>query len=132
LKIPNIICKIEVYCPINSSENPDKVKQAVSKVLPDMNLIIKKDSLKATSANIDSLKRIFDAIHTRKTQKTYKRHLTKNLVDDSTWFYLNKQAAFADIVSLCDEADESPLGPIKIILSSKNIEKVIEWLISDS
>jgi len=31
---------------------------------------------------------------------------------------------------LCDEAEESPLGPIKIILTSKSIEQIIDWLVS--
>jgi predicted RNA binding protein with dsRBD fold (UPF0201 family) len=50
---------------------------------------------------------------------------------DSTWFYLNKQAAFANVIALCDEADESSLGPITVVLHSKNIEDVIDWLVSD-
>ncbi len=54
-----------------------------------------------------------------------------NLRDDSTWFYLNKQAAFMNTVALCAEDEESPLGPIKIILTSKNIESIIDWLTSE-
>ncbi len=30
------------------------------------------------------------------------------------------------------EAYESPLGPIKVVLHSTNIEDVIEWLVSDA
>jgi len=48
------------------------------------------------------------------------------------WFYLNKQAAFANVTVLCDEADESSLGPIKVVLHSTNIEDVKEWLVSDA
>ena len=55
----------------------------------------------------------------------------RNMTEDFTWFYLNKQAAFANAITLCDEADESPLGPIKVVLHSKNIEDVIDWLVSD-
>ena len=40
--------------------------------------------------------------------------------------------AFANAIALCDEADESPLGPIKVVLHSKNIEDVIDWLVSDA
>ena len=54
------------------------------------------------------------------------------MTDDSTWFYLNKQAAFASVITLCDEVDESSLGPIKVVLHSTNIENVIEWLVSDA
>ena len=49
--------------------------------------------------------------------------------DNTTWFYLNKQAAFVNVVAFCDEANESPLGPIKIILESNDIEKTIQTII---
>ena len=51
--------------------------------------------------------------------------------DNSTWFYLNKQAAFVDVVALCNEANESALGPVKVVLESNDIEKTIETLTSD-
>jgi len=89
------------------------------------------DSLVANSNNYESLTKIYETIRSRKTKSAYRRHLMCNMTEDSTWFYLNKQAAFADIAVLCDEADESPLGPIKVVLHSTNIEDVIEWLVSD-
>ena len=132
MKIPDVICSIEAYCSINPSENPKKVEQALSNILSDIDIKINQESLKATSKNLESLTRIFETIHSRKSQNNFRRQLKHNLIDDSTWFYLNKQAAFANVVALCSEGDESPLGPIKVILRSKNIERVIEWLISDS
>ena len=132
MKIPNVTCKIDVYCSINPSEDPKKVEQAVSNILVDMDFKINKESLHASSKNLESLSVLYETIHARKTQNTYRRQMNHNLNDDSTWFYLNKQAAFAKVVALCSEADESPLGPIKVILSSKNIEQIIDWLIGYS
>jgi hypothetical protein len=132
MEIPDVTCSIEAYCSINPSEDPKKVEQALSNILSDIDIKINQESLKATSKNLESLTRIFETIHSRKSQNNFRRQLKHNLIDDSTWFYLNKQAAFANVVALCSESDESPLGPIKVILRSKNIERVIEWLISDS
>ncbi len=132
MEIPDVTCSIEAYCSINPSEDPKKVEQALSNILSYIDIKINQESLKATSKNLESLTRIFETIHSRKSQNNFRRQLKHNLIDDSTWFYLNKQAAFANVVALCSEADESPLGPIKVILSAKNIERVIEWLISDS
>ena len=128
--IPNVPCRISAYCPIYSSEDPKKVKQALTNIFEDAKITINKNSAKASSNNLEVLEKIFEVIHSRKTQRIYRRHLNNNLVDDSTWFYLNKQAAFVNTVALCEEADESPLGPIKIILKSEDIERVIEWLTS--
>ena len=131
MKIPDFNCKIDVYCTINPSEDQTKVEQAISNILPDIEIQINDDTLKATSQNLETLSNIFEVIHSHKIQRIYRRFLNNNLRDDSTWFYLNKQAAFSNTVALCDEAEESPLGPIKIVLTSKNIEDIIDWFVSE-
>ena len=128
MQIPNISCKITGYCDIQYSEDSKKIYTALSNILPDSKIEINNNTAKISSNNLESLVRIFETIHSRKSQRAYMRHMKRNLNDDSTWFYLNKQAAFANSVALCDEADESPLGPIKIILRSSQIERVMEWL----
>jgi len=130
MELPNFNCKIDAYCTINPSEDQTKVEQAISNILPDIEIQINDDSLKATSQNLETLSYIFEVIHSRKIQRVYRRFLSNNLRNDSTWFYLNKQAALSNTVALCDDEDESPLGPIKIVLTSKNIEEIIDWLVS--
>ena len=124
-------CKVSAYCTINASEDVNKVRTAVSNILIDMDEKITGDSLVANSSNYESLTRIYETMRSRKSKSAYRRLLMRNMVNNSTWFYLNKQAAFANVIALCDEADESPLGPIKVVLHSKNIEDVIDWLVSD-
>ena len=109
----------------------NKVRTAVSNILAGMDEKITDNSLVANSSNYESLTKIYETMRTRKTKTAYRRHLMRNMTEDSTWFYLNKQAAFANVITLCDEEDQSPLGPIKVVLQSKNIEDVIDWLVSD-
>ena len=132
MKTPDVSCKIDAYCSINPSEDPKKVEQAITNVLSDVDIEINKENLKATSSNLQSLQKIYDAINSHQSKNAYRRQLNQNLRNDSSWFYLNKQAAFANTVALCSESEESPLGPIKIILNSKHIEQVIDWLIANS
>ena len=127
----DVDCKISVYCTINESEDVNKVKTAVSNILTDMDETINDSSFVANSNNYESLTKIYETMRTRKIKSAYRRHLMRNMTEDSTWFYLNKQAAFANVIALCDEEDQSPLGPIKVVLHSKNIEDVIDWLVSD-
>ena len=122
-------CKISAYCAINPSEDIDKIRTAVSNVLIDMNERIAGNSVIANSNNYESLSKIYEIVRAKNNTKAYRRNLRQNIVDDSTWFYLNKQAAFANVIALCDEDDLSPLGPIKIVLQSKNIRDVIDWLV---
>jgi len=124
-------CKVSAYCTINASEDVNKIRTAVSNILIDMDEKITGDSLVANSSNYESLTRIYETMRSRKSKSAYRRLLMRNMANNSTWFYLNKQAAFANVIALCDEADESPLGPIKVVLHSKNIEDVIDWLVSD-
>jgi len=132
LRSLHVDCKVSAHCTINASEDVNKVRTAVSNILTDMDEKITGDSLVANSNNYESLAKIYETMRSRKTKSAYRRHLMRNMTEDSTWFYLNKQAAFANVTVLCDEADESPLGPIKVVLHSTNIEDVIEWLVSDA
>ena len=127
----DVDCNVSAFCMINVSEDVNKVRTAVSNVLTDMDEKITGDSLVANSSNYESLTKIYETMRSRRSKSAYRRHLMRNMANDSTWFYLNKQAAFANVIALCDEADESPLGPIKVVLHSKNIEDVIDWLVSD-
>tara|TARA_Y100000780_G_scaffold70053_1_gene62802 strand:- start:591 stop:992 length:402 start_codon:yes stop_codon:yes gene_type:complete len=128
----NVDCKISAYCMINISEDVNKIQTAISNVLIDMNGRVSGNSFIANSNNYESLTKIYETIRGNNSQNTYRRNLRANIDKNSTWFYLNKQAAFVDVIAICNEADESPLGPIKIVLHSKNIEDVIEWLVSDT
>ena len=125
----DVDCKISAYCAINPSEDINKIRTAVSNVLIDMDEKIVGNSLIANSNNYESLSKIYEIIRAKNIKKVYRRNLRQNIVDDSTWFYLNKQAAFANVIALCDEDNQSPLGPIKIVLQSKNIRNVIDWFV---
>ena len=127
----DVDCKVSAYCTINASEDINKVRTSLSNILTDMDEKLTEDSLTANSTNYESLTKIYETIRSRRSKSAYRKHLLRNMTQDSTWFYLNKQAAFADTIALCDEADESPLGPITVVLRSKNIEDVIDWLVSD-
>jgi hypothetical protein len=128
--IPAVDCKIEAFCEINPSEDSQKVQQVISNVLENVELKITDGSIKASSNDITSLSKIYESIQNHNSQRVYFRFLSNNLEDDSTWFYLNKQAAFVNSIAICEHDNESPLGPIKIVIRSKNIERIIEWLTS--
>ncbi len=128
MKIPNINCRIEMICPVNLSEDPEKIKQAISNIFPFSEIKNENFSIKAQSQELRSLEIIYNEILLNQSQKSYTRNLEDNLDNDTTWFFLNKQAAFVEKVVICDEAEESPLGPIKVILTSSNIDGIIDWI----
>ena len=129
MRSPNISCKIEILSSINSSEDSKKIETAILNIFPDAKIKTDNFSIISNSKDLHLLEKIYDVIHSNQSQKIYQRQLEKNLENDSTWFYLNKQAAFVGTVALCEEAEESPLGPIKVVLTSSSIDRIIDWLI---
>ncbi|MGB1430200.1 MAG: RNA-binding domain-containing protein [Nitrosopumilus sp.] len=131
MNTPNLNCKIEMFCIINPSESIEKVEQTISNIFPYS--IINNDnfSINAISKELRSFEKIYQFIHNNKLQKNFLRSLEDNLKNDTTWFYLNKQAAFVEQIALCEEFDESPLGPIKVTLTSSNIDRIIDWIVFD-
>jgi predicted RNA binding protein with dsRBD fold (UPF0201 family) len=129
MKIPNINCKIEMSCPVNSSEDPDKVEKTIANIFPYSIIKYKNFTMFAQSKELRSFEKIYETIHKNQSQKTYSRNLENNLENDTTWFFLNKQAAFVEKVAICDEPEESPLGPIKVTLTSSNIDGIIDWIV---
>ena len=128
MKIPSISCKIEMFCSVNPSEDPKKIQKAILNIFPYSTIKTEIFSISSQSNDLKSLEMIYETIHTKRSQKIYRRNLEKNLENDTTWFYLNKQAAFVEKIAICEKADESPLGPIKVILTSSNIDEIIDWI----
>ncbi len=129
MKIPNINCKIEMFCAVNPSEDTDKTKKSISNIFPYSTIKTENYSISAESKDLTSLEKIYEVVHSKQSQKTYRRNLQKNLNNNSTWFYLNKQAAFVEKIAICEESEESPLGPIKVILTSSRIDEIIDWFV---
>jgi predicted RNA binding protein with dsRBD fold (UPF0201 family) len=116
-------------CPLNPSEDPAKVEKAIANIFPYSIIKYENFTMFAQSKELRSFEKIYETIHTNQSQKTYGRNLENNLENDTTWFFLNKQAAFVERVAICDEPEESPLGPIKVTLTSSNIDGIIDWIV---
>ena len=118
MNTPNLSCKIEMFCTINPSESIEKVEQTISSIFPYSVIKNNEFTINAISKELRSFEKIYHFIHNNKLQKNFLRSLEDNLENDTTWFYLNKQAAFVEQIAICEEFDESPLGPIKVTLTS--------------
>lgn len=119
--------EVIVITPINLTEDVQKVVFAVKNLLPDSELAIRKNNLYTKMNNFDGLRKIKDKIRSKKTLAVLQRILYNNYNMQSTWFLLNKQAAFSDVVVLVENENESPLGPIKITLNGCELERINEW-----
>lgn len=130
MKAPDIACKAELYCAVNASEDPEKVAASMQNIAPLAQVRHDRFSVTAAFDSLEPLMHIVESIHSRRSQKAYVKQLERNAKGDTTWLYLNKQAAFAGKVAICEDGTESPLGPVKLVISSRRLADVIEWFLS--
>ena len=77
-----------------------------------------------------SLHHIRVGVRSKSSSAVLRKLLEWNRRGDLTWFFLNKQAAYSRVISLAEHYEESPLGPIKVTITSNNLDRIIEWLLS--
>jgi len=127
--VPDIAVDIRIECQVYPSEDPAKVVRAVKNVISNCSPELVDSRVRIVTKNPEALGIIYEQVRSRRVMGVFRKVLLNNMIANSTWFYLNKQAAYAGIVSICEEESESPLGPIKVTITSKELESVINWLV---
>ena len=86
--------------------------------------------LYAEITGIKSLHFLFNRVRRQRIVEVARKHAVDriNTIDNTCAFMLNKQALTQGKISLCETAEESPLGPVDIKIGAKNIEMVINYL----
>jgi len=112
------------------SEDPEKVLSAIMNVLGKVSHSIEKGNrlIRVETPDPSSLDRLHDQLRDRNVRAAARRRLIAGRSSDRTSLMINRQAATAGIVVLCDSAEESALGPLCLTIESRNLDKVIEWL----
>ena len=70
MKIPNIKCKIEMFCSINPSEDPEKIKKSILNIFPNSKIKIEDFSITAHSKDLTSFEKIYETIRSKDLKKT--------------------------------------------------------------
>lgn len=105
---------VQVECPVYPSEDAAKVGLALRNMFPEL-AFSGSGTLRAAS-DMSCLEELRGKVRRRGMQASVARQMRRNERGGRTWFYLNKQAAFVDTAAVCENADESPLGPIRVSL----------------
>jgi len=135
LKKPAILSPVElkVEAPVNPSEDPQKVIDAVANVVERCSPEFRYGSrVVGRAAGIEPLSLLYEQVRSRSAMGVLRRMLLDNRAGDSTWFLLNKQAATAGIAAVIEEEQESPLGPIRVTLSCEELDALIDWLVPEA
>jgi len=117
---------------INPTEGEEKVEAAVCNVLGEVSITIKPQGkgrvLTAEASGQDSLVKFRSLLRADRIRDAARKALFHNIRGSTVSFCLNKQVAFAGHISFSEETAESPLGPIRVTITSGNPRQLIEWL----
>ena len=124
--------EVRVEVEVNPTEDVDKVKIAVQKVLGDINLgLIKEDDYKrlyGKAEGLEALTRFYNLLRRELILDAARTVLLRGVQGNSIIFYLNKQVAYVGHISFSQPYGESPLGPIRIEIRCGNPRGLIDWL----
>lgn len=124
--------EIIVEAEVKATESEEKVKKAILNIFEPESISIEKrfgrKYIVAKAESIESLRKLHSLLRRERildaARKMMKRFSTQNQVI----FFLNKQVAYMGHISFCLPERESPLGPIRIEITSSNSRDVINWL----
>jgi uncharacterized protein len=121
--------ELKIEAAVNASESPDKVISAISNIFDGCSPELKYGSLIiARCFDLGCLSRTYDQVRSRAALGVLRRMLVDNRISNTTWFLLNKQAAFAGVAVVSEDETESPLGPIRVKIVCDELDELIDWL----
>jgi uncharacterized protein len=127
---------VEAEVEVRPSEDIEKVKTALSKVLTGSIETVEigqnRFILRLNSDQRSSLERLKMIIQRDRIRAAARAVLNRHMQSETLEVFLNKQVAYAGHVSFSQPEGESPLGPIRLVIRSSNLGKIVDWLTSGS
>jgi len=105
--------EIEGWVPVFPTEDPEKVRSGIERLFPGSIISMGKERIDFTTDSLDELGLLLEEQRIRDTAVMV---LRRNLIEDSTHFYLNKQAALFGRVNFTE--GNSSLGDIQVKVMS--------------
>ena len=123
---PHLV-NISIESKINQSEEINKVKHAITNLI---NIELKHENGKiiGNSKNYKDLLIIYESLRIKQNIAAARRMLKRNITNNSTRILYNKQAAYVKSLAICENENESSLGPITITITSDSIINFIDWI----
>jgi uncharacterized protein len=114
---------------INPSEDVQKVMRCIINTINGGDQSVKRNYVVVRTKGLLALHHIRVGIKLRQSARVLQRLVEYNRDGNSTWFLLNKQAAYCGIIAIVESWHESSLGPIKVTIQSSDLDRLLTWLI---
>ncbi len=80
------------------------------------------------SNKVESLLRFHQVLRQDRILDTARKIMLSSRTGNRITLKLHKQSAYAGHISFVTYDSESPLGPIKVVIVSDDVERIIDWL----
>ncbi|WP_297467019.1 RNA-binding domain-containing protein [Thermococcus sp.] len=121
--------EVELEAYVYPTEDIEKVKKAMLNLVPDLEFeTFERDEyviLTGRTRSKKALSRLYELFRGQAILDTARSFLEEGYFGEEIIVKVNKQAAYAGVVNF---NEEGPLGPITIIIRTKNPKKLMKWL----
>lgn len=114
------------------TEDEFKVERAVRNIFPLIEIRLEENKgrrIKGQAQGLKVLSEFRSLLKRNKIRAAARSIMLTSISASNITVALNKQAAYAGHVSFIADPNESPLGPIILIIQSPKLQKVIDWLV---
>ena len=123
---------VHVEAEIHPTETEEKVKAAIASMFGSLQMQIEPLTegclLVGEAKSIEALENLRSVLRRDRVRAAARRLLHSSVRGDRISFCLNKQVAFTGHVSFSEETGECPLGPIRVVIETKNPRELVDWL----
>jgi uncharacterized protein len=128
---PNFEVYVSAETIINPSEEPSRVIKCLINTINGGSPEINEEGNLAMvkTEGIHALHHIRVGVKARFSAGVLRRLFEYNRSNNKTWFLLNKQAAYSGVIAIVESSVESSLGPIMVTITSRDLDRVLEWLV---
>ncbi len=123
---------VHVEVEVNPTESEEKVRKAVREIFGDMHFEVKELHRIAViigeAHGEEALSQFCGLLRRERIRDAAKKVLLEGVDRNSVTFCLNKQVAYVGHLSFSKESAESPLGPIRVKITSENPREIVKWL----
>ena len=121
--------EVELEAYVYPTEDIEKVKRAMLNLVPDLEFeTFEREEyviLTGRTRSKKALSRLYELFRGQAILDTARSFLEEGYFGEEIIVKVNKQAAYAGVVNF---NEEGPLGPITIIIRTKNPKKLMKWL----
>jgi len=117
---------VEAEAVINPTEDVEKVKKAMLKLIPTLEeWELREGTLKGRTRDLKALNRLYELFRGQAILDTAREKLEDGSFGEEIIVQVNRQAAYAGVINF---NEEGPLGPITIVIKTKNPKRLMKWL----